>query len=456
MSSLPQKLKDRKLTLFALTWPIFIELFLHMLMGSADTIMLSQYSDSSVAAVGVANQILNVLIVMFGFIATGTIVLITQNIGANNNKSALEISQVSIAANLILGIAIGLIVIVFSESMLKIMNLPAELLPEANYYLRLVGGLCFIQALIMTIGAVLKSYGFTKDTMYITIGMNILHIFGNYIFIYGPFGLPVLGVEGVAFSTVASRFIGLIIISYLLVKRISFEQKFRQVFNLPVSHLKNLLKIGVPSAGEHLSYNGSQIVITIFITMLGAEALTTKVYAQNLMMFIFLFSLAISQGNQILIGQMAGAREYDRAYKRCISTLYWAVGMSTAIAVVFSISTDFLFGIFTSNQEILQIGATILLLTIILEPGRAFNLVIISALRATGDVKFPVYMGILSMWGISVPLAYLLGIHFELGLAGIWVAFIADEWLRGILMLIRWRSKVWVNKGFILQSKAVS
>jgi Na+-driven multidrug efflux pump len=131
--------------------------------------------------------------------------------------------------------------------------------------------------------------------------------------------------------------------------------------------------------------------------------------------------------------------------------------MSTAIAVVFSISTDFLFGIFTSNPEILQIGATILLLTIILEPGRAFNLVIISALRATGDVKFPVYMGILSMWGISVPLAYLLGIHFELGLAGIWVAFIADEWLRGILMLIRWRSKVWVNKGFILHSqKAVS
>lgn len=427
-----------------------------MLMGNADTLMLSQYSDNSVAAVGVANQILNVLIVMFGFIATGTIVLITQNVGANNRKSALEIAQVSIAANLILGIVIGLLVIVFSEPLLNMMNLPESLQPEANTYLRLVGGFCFSQALIMTIGSVLKSYGFTKDTMYITIGMNILNVIGNYIFIYGPFGLPVLGVEGVAISTVVSRFIGLIAISYLLVKRISFETKLLHVFQLPVSHLKNLLKIGVPSAGEHLSYNGSQIVITIFITMLGAEALTTKVYAQNLMMFIFLFSLAISQGNQILIGQMSGAREYDRAYKRCIQTLYWAIGMSTVIGILFWIFTDSLFGIFTSNQEILQIGATLLLLTIILEPGRAFNLVIISALRATGDVKFPVYMGIMSMWGVSVPLAYILGIHFGLGLAGIWIAFIADEWLRGVLMLIRWRSKVWVNKGFILQSKAVS
>nr|WP_191556225.1 MATE family efflux transporter [Metabacillus idriensis] len=456
MSGLTQKLKDRKLTLFALTWPIFIELFLHMLMGNADTLMLSQYSDESVAAVGVANQILNVLIVMFGFIATGTIVLITQNVGAGNRKSALEISQVSIAANLILGIVIGLIVIVFSEAMLNMMNLPASLLPEADLYLRLVGGLCFIQALIMTIGAILKSYGFTKDTMYITIGMNILNVIGNYIFIFGPFGLPVLGVEGVAISTVTSRFIGLIAISYLLIKRISFETKLQDVFKLPAAHLKNLLKIGVPSAGEHLSYNGSQIVITVFITMLGAETLTTKVYAQNLMMFIFLFSLAISQGNQILIGQMAGAREYSKAYERCLKSLYWGIGMSAVIAIIFSIFTDSLFGIFTDNQEILQIGASLMLLTIILEPGRAFNLIIISALRAAGDVKFPVYMGILSMWGISVPLAYLLGIHFELGLAGIWMAFIADEWLRGVLMLIRWKSKVWVNKGFILQSNAVS
>ncbi|WP_282035072.1 MATE family efflux transporter [Metabacillus indicus] len=448
--------KDRKLTLFALTWPIFIELFLHMLMGNADTLMLSQYSDNSVAAVGVANQILNILIVMFGFVATGTIVLITQNVGAGNSRSALEISQVSIAANLVLGLIIGAAVIAFSENMLMMMNIPPALMAEADYYLKMVGGLCFLQALIMTIGAVLKSYGFTKDTMYITIGMNILNVIGNYLFIFGAFGIPVLGVEGVALSTVVSRLAGLIAISYLLVKRISFQTKALDVFKLPAAHLKNLLKIGVPSAGEHLAYNGSQIVITIFITMLGAEALTTKVYAQNLMMFIFLFSLAISQGNQILIGQMTGAKEYDQAYSRCMKSLYWGIGTSAVIAVVFSIFTDSLFGIFTDNTEILQTGAVLLLLTIILEPGRAFNLIIISALRAAGDVKFPVYMGILSMWGISVPLAYVLGIQFELGLAGIWIAFIADEWLRGILMLIRWKSRVWINKGFVLHSKAAT
>ncbi|CAM5552206.1 hypothetical protein BSAF29S_05310 [Bacillus safensis subsp. safensis] len=73
-------------------------------------------------------------------------------------------------------------------------------------------------------------------------------------------------------------------------------------------------------------------------------------------------------------------------------------------------------------------------MTIILEPGRSFNMVIINSLRAAGDAKFPVYMAIISMWGIGLPIAYLLGIQFEMGLIGVWISFIVDEWVRGIFM----------------------
>jgi Na+-driven multidrug efflux pump len=196
------------------------------------------------------------------------------------------------------------------------------------------------------------------------------------------------------------------------------------------------------------------MVITIFIAALGTEALTAKVYAQNIMMFIFLFSVAISQGTQILIGHMVGGKDYEAAYKRCMKSLRLAIMISFGTAVIFSLFSEELMGIFTSNPDIIKIGSVLILLTILLEPGRSFNLVVINSLRAAGDVKFPVYMGILSMWGVSVTLSYVLGIHFGLGLAGIWIAFIADEWLRGLLMLWRWRSRVWVNKSFV-SSKAV-
>ncbi|WP_370224071.1 MATE family efflux transporter [Cytobacillus sp.] len=445
---------QKKLTLFALTWPIFIEILLHMLMGNADTLMLSQYSDESVAAVGVSNQILSLVIVMFGFVATGTSILIAQNLGAKNNKTAAEISIVSLGANLVFGIILSIFLFASGKPLLRLMDLPEELLSQANAYLVIVGGFSFVQALIMTIGSIIRSYGFTRDVMYITIGMNILNVIGNYLFIFGPFGFPVLGVEGVAISTVVSRLIGFAAAVAVLLRRTEKALPFRLLFRFPKEHIKNLLRIGIPSAGEHLSYNGSQMVITIFIAALGTEALTAKVYAQNIMMFIFLFSVAISQGTQILIGHMVGGKDYEAAYKRCMKSLRLAIIISFGTAVLFSLFSKELMGIFTSNPDIIKVGSILILLTILLEPGRSFNLVVINSLRAAGDVKFPVYMGILSMWGVSVTLSYVLGIHFGLGLAGIWIAFIADEWLRGLLMLWRWKSRVWVNKSFV-SSKAV-
>jgi putative MATE family efflux protein len=439
----------KKLTLFALTWPIFIEVLLHMLMGNADILMLSQYSDDSVAAVGVANQILFMLIVMFGFIATGTTILVAQYLGSKKRELAAEVTVVSIGANLIFSVAISILVFLFSSKLLLLMDLPPELLSEADSYLKMVGIFSFVQALVITMGATIRSYGFTRDAMYVTIGMNIINVIGNYLFIFGPFGIPVLGVDGVALSTVTSRALGLIVITVLLFKRIEEPLPFKKMFRLPVSHLKNLLKIGIPSAGEHLSYNTSQIVITYFIVMIGTEALTTKVYAQSLMMFIFLFSVAISQGTQIMIGHQIGAGKVEEAYKRCLKSLRLAILISILTAIPIAFFSDTLLGFFTDNPDIIALGGTLILFTVILEPGRSFNLVVINALRAAGDVRFPVYIGILSMWGVSVTVSYLLGIHFGLGLVGVWIAMILDEWLRGIIMLYRWRSRIWVNKSFV-------
>ncbi|HZH60209.1 MAG TPA: MATE family efflux transporter [Metabacillus sp.] len=446
---------DRKMTLFTLTWPIFIEIMLHMLMGNADTLMLSQYSDNSVAAVGVSNQILFLLIVMFGFIATGTTILVAQYIGGSHYKDAKEISSVSLSANLLFSILISVVIVIASEDILQLMNLPQELMTEATFYLQVVGGFSFLQALIMTAGAILKSYGYTKDSMYLTIGMNLINVIGNYLFIFGPFGVPVLGVQGVAISTVVSRFIGLLVILYILKQRVHFTLNLRTLFKLPAHHIKKLLHIGIPTAGEQLSYNTSQMVITFFITMIGTEALTTKVYAQNLMMLILLFSSAVSQGTQILVGYMVGAKDYDSAYKRCLKSLHYGIVISTLMAIVFTLFSDQLLGIFTSNERILEVGGTLILLTILLEPGRAYNMIIIGSLRAAGDIRFPTYIGILSMWGISVPIAYVLGIHFDLGLVGVWIAFITDEWVRGIIMYYRWKSRAWQGKRFS-QEAAVS
>ncbi|MGM0861549.1 MATE family efflux transporter [Bacillus atrophaeus] len=438
---------DQKLSLFSLTWPIFIEVSLYMFMGNADTLMLSQYSDNSVAAVGVSNQILNLIIVMFSFIATGTTIIISQFLGSKQKKEAIEVAYVSIGANFVISLVISAAVFMAAVPMLHMMGLTNDLMPDAKIFLQVVGGLSFIQALIMTFSAILKSYGYTKDTMFVTIGMNVLNIAGNFLVIFGPFGLPVLGVAGVAMSTSIARVIGLIAMIVIVNKRINLTLTVKKVFHVHKEHLRKLLKIGIPSAGEQLSYNISQMVITYFIAIMGAQALTTKVYTQNITMFILLFGTAISQGTQILIGRYIGAKQFDNAYDRCMKSLYWAFGIAAGTSVIMSLFSKQLIGIFSQNPDIIATASMLIVMTIILEPGRSFNVIIINSLRAAGDAKFPVYMAMISMWGIGLPLAYLFGIHLGFGLAGVWISFIADEWVRGILMYRRWRSRIWIQKG---------
>lgn len=149
-------------------------------------------------------------------------------------------------------------------------------------------------------------------------------------------------------------------------------------------HLRKLLKIGIPSAGEQLSYNLSQMIVTYFIAIMGAQALTTKVYTQNITMFILLFGTAISQGTQILIGRYIGGKQFDAAYERCMKSLCWALGIAAATSVLMTIFSKDLIGLFTQSPDIIATASLLIAMTIILEPGRSFNVIIINSLRAAG------------------------------------------------------------------------
>ncbi|WP_217592054.1 MATE family efflux transporter [Cohnella sp. GbtcB17] len=436
----------KSLSILGLTWPIFIELLLQMLMGNADTLMLSQYSDHSVAAVGVANRILYIVILLYGVLATGTSVLVSRHLGARQDREASEVAVVSIYGNLLLGLGLSGLAYLTGEPLLRATGLPRELISEAMIYMVFVGGFSFIPAVMLTVSAILRSHGFTKEVMFVTFGMYLFDIVGNYLFIFGPFGIPVLGVFGVAVTTTISKGIGLAVLFAILTKRVKYRLPFKRIFSLPLAHFRGLLKIGVPSALELLSYHSSQLAVTSIAAILGTQALTTKVYTENLMMFIYLFGMALGQGTQIVIGRLAGARRFQEIYERCMQSTRISFAVSLATGILIYACAHPLLGLFTRDQDVISTGSMLLLLTVALEPGRSINLVILGALRALGDIKFAVYLGMASMWGISVVLSYVLSVSLEMGLAGIWIAFAVDEWLRGLVLLKRWRSRSWFRK----------
>ena len=439
----------QKKSLIQLTWPIFIELTLFMLMGMVDTFMLSAYSDNAVAAVGMSNQVINLIGVMFNFVAAGTIILVSQNLGANNQTKASEVSIVSIGANLVIGLLLSLVMVTCSKYILSFMNTPEEIMQTTISYTQIVGSFLFLMAVQPVLSGILRSFGYTKQSMIITLIANIINIFGNAIFIYGLFGVPELGPIGVAISTVFSRFVTIVLISLVIYKKINFTFSEDFFKKLPLQDVKNILRIGVPSALEQVAYSSSQVIIISFVSMIGTLAITTRVYTSNISMFIYLFSLAIAQGNQVLVGYFIGEGDNNEVYHRTFKTQCLAVSVSILMSIIFYLMSDYLFGIFTTDATILTLGKSLMLINILLEIGRASNLVLTNALKAAGDINYPFIFGIVGMWIICIPVAYILGIKWGLGLAGIWIAFAVDEFFRGIIFTFRWKGKKWRNKSFI-------
>ncbi|MGG1657834.1 MATE family efflux transporter [Brevibacillus sp. NRS-1366] len=440
----------KKWSLVALVWPIFLEQLLQMLMGSIDTIMLSHYSDESVAAVGVATQVYTLATFLFGFVATGASVLIVQAIGAQRHTQVGEVSITAIVMNLLVSATVSVVLAFFAEPLLRLFKLSEELISYGVPYLAIVGSSSMLSAVIVTIGVIMRGHGYVREVMAASIMMNILNLAGNYVALFEPFGLPVFGVEGVAVATVISRVIGLVILLILFQRRLPNLLPYRRVLRCSGQYALPILRIGIPSAGEYISYNASQVVITSFVAILGTAALTTKIYTQNLTMFIFLFSVSIGQATQILVGRFIGAQRTEDAYRICLKSLRISLLITSGVSVAMFALAQSLLGLFTEDPLVLETGRTLMLLSLILEAGRTFNIVVIGSLNAAGDVRFPVIVGIISMWGLSVPLSYIFGISLGFGLAGIWWAFIVDEWLRGLLMLWRWRSRSWQRIGLSL------
>ncbi len=435
--------------LTSLAGPIFIETLLVMMLGAVDTFMLSRYSDNSVAAVGVVNQIMNLVFLLFEVISLGTSILCSQYIGAKRRDKVIQVVGISLIFNLLFGLILSGCIYMFAGDILSMMGLRPDLMCYGLPYMKIVGGFAFLQAISLSLSASLRSANKAKYPMYVAVVVNILNIFGNYSLIFGKFGMPALGVEGAAISTSACRFVSVVILFIILLKKHipSFPKKYFTPF--PWMELKNLLKIGIPSAGEHMSYSLSQVVIAYFINMISNEALATRTYIVNIVMFTYIFALALAQGGAILIGQLVGMKKIQAAYTIGKRVMKLGVAFSVTLSLLTAAFGKSILSMLTSDPWIISTGAAILWVEVVLEHGRALNFFGVNALRSAGDIYFPVILGIIVMWGVQVVGSYLLGITLGWGLIAMWVIFALDENIRGLIFMRRWNSFKWVGKGFL-------
>lgn len=432
-------------TLFKLALPLFVENAMHVLTSTIDVVMVSTISDDAVAALGIAHQYVVLAIMVFGFVGIGSSVVVTHSLGGGDRAGARETVVTAIAVNLWLGVLISLVVALNVPTLLGIMQLPTDLYVHAQPYLLILGATLWLEAHNVAVGAVLRAHGHAADAMWVTLVQNILNAIGNAVLLFGLLGAPKLGIVGVAWATAFSRVVAAMAMVWLLHRRTGVLIRLRDLRQVPWSRLKRILHIGLPSAGEHLSWWIAFMTVTSFTARMGATELAIQSYTMQVMHFVFTFSFALALSNEILVGHHVGAGEFDAAYDRLLRTLRIGLPIVGVAMLPAAIWGDWFLGWFTDNGAIISISVVLLRMALFIEPGRLFNMMLVCGLRATGDVAYPFKLGLVGMWGIWVPVSWLFGITLGWGLPGLWAAMIVDEIFRGSLMFRRWLKRGWLT-----------
>ena len=439
------------LPMLKLTFPIAMEQFFRILVSSVDTMMLSSYSNDAVAAVGLVSQYSFFLVILFSVIGTGCSIVLAQYLGAGKSDDDLNhIAQAGAIMVFIMSIILTLLVIFGTGWLLDRYNLEPIVRHYAWQYFVIYGGICcFFNAFSLLQGAILRSYGYTSEAMIVSIVANLTNVIGNALSLYGWFGLPVLGVPGVAGASGLSMVVSCILFRVFIKRRRDVVFHLRGITRVPRESFRMVLKVGVPTAGESLSYNVSQITIMAMISTLGTYAMSAQVYTMTILRFVFVAAISIGQATQIKTGYFVGARQNDIVYKKVFLYQLVATACSMVMMVVVNLVKKPVIGIFTDIPEVFAFVSTLLIYSIYIEFGRSLNLIYVGALKGAGDVRFPVLYGIFSNWTFMVLGSYILGIKFGLGLVGFWLGIGTDETTRGLVMLLRWKSRRWQKHALI-------
>jgi putative MATE family efflux protein len=434
---------------FKMSIPIFVELLLQMLVGNVDQFMVSQVSQDAVAAVGNGDQIMKIIVMVITTMSAAATIVITQYIGAGNKQKISETCSTAIMFILAIGIAITVLVVCFNRQIFSIMQVPEEIMGEACLYMTIIGSCIFVQGLYLVMSAILRGFSLMNEVMVVSIIMNVMNIIGNAMLLYGWFGLPRMGIAGVAISTDISKCVGLILLFLLFKKKTNARIGLKYLKPFPMETLKKILGLAVPSGAEGLSYNLSQLVILGMVNTFGTAVITTKVYASMLANISYVYAVALAQATQIVMGYLLGANKKEEASQRVWYTFRICIAVCCGISLLLFLGSDWVFGIFTNNPEVLELGKKIFLIEIFLECGRAMNIILVRALCTTGDIQVPVVVGVIFHWSVAALLSYLFGIVFGFGLVGIWIAMGLDEFGRGVIFLFRFKSGAWKKKQLI-------
>ena len=426
-----------------LIWPLIIEQVLIMAVGVADTMMISYAGEAAISGVGLVDMVNNLIITILAAVAAGGAIIVSQYIGSKDNKNANYASSQLLTLTFIISLVIMILCLVFHQSLLNIFfgSIDSDVMKASVTYF-LISALSFpFLGIYNSSSALFRSIEKTKVTMYVSLLMNLINVIGNYI---GVFVLNA-GVAGVAVPTLISRIIAAAIMFYL-----SFDRKnqvyvkVKEIFAWNSQMIKRILHIAIPNGIENGLFTLGRVLVTSIVALFGTSQIAANSVAGSVDQIAVVVVNAINLGIVTVVGQCIGAGDYKQAsyyIKKLMKISYVVTGIIGGLVIV---GLPWILNLYTLSNE----ARNLTYILIIMHNVMAFALhptafVLPNGLRASGDVKYSMYVGIGSMIVFRLGAAYLFGIVFNLGIIGVWIAMGTDWLCRSVFFVIRLINGKW-------------
>lgn len=438
-----QRLFSNK-NLIRLIVPLAIEQGLAILVGMADSMMVSSAGEAAISGVSLVDMINAIALNLFAALATGGAVVTSQYLGARQQEKARQsIGQlVMMAAGL--GLAVMAFCEIFANGMLRLFfgSVEADVMEAGLLYLRITALSFPFIALYNAGAAIFRSMGNSRISMKVSVMMNIINVVGNAICVLGL----KMGVAGVAVPTLVSRAFAAVVILYLASgknQQIRLERK--NISHIEPDMMKSVLHIGVPAACENSFFSLGRAICVSFISIYGTVQTSANAVANTIGCVGIIIGQAFSLAMVTVVGQCVGARDYEqiRYYvKKLIGWDYLLQGASNVLIVLFCSQ---LVGLYSSlSPETVRLSCILITIhcgfAVLMWP---LALVLPNALRAANDVKFVMWVSVAAMVFARIGLSWLLGVQFGLGTIGVWTGMIMDWVIRICFFVPRYLSGKW-------------
>jgi len=428
--------------LWKVTWPLFVSLGFSLSLTFTDAFFLSRISDAAAAASGAINPILGATLMLFSVVGQAGSSVAGRLHGARRHEELPLTYLVLLGFNVSAGVLVSALLFALHGFVPGWLGLRGEAATAAQMYMGVLGSFQFLKAVQIAYGSMLNSRGETRWVMVEAVATNVANIALNLALLRGAFGLHAT-VGRVAGATVIALAFGMLFTIAVVHARLGVRfpsKSSRRELRLA---LAPILKIGIPSAAEPVSYQVAQVTINLLVISLGARALATRTYLLSLFMVsTILWSVGLGIGTQILIAHRVGAGKLQEADAQFHRALAYAVAGSGVLGVALAICRRPVLALLTHDSEIARLAMPLFAVGILVEMARAVNIVTGGALRSTGDAGYAAVIAPSLMWCIGVPAAFVFG-SSRLGLTGVWLSMALDEGLRGFVSYRRWRSGRW-------------